>query len=289
MKDSNGMRLVGIGTILAGTLPWTWSCTPVVPGPDDAAPPDIPPASTFVMDFSDFDGEEAPKLAVDWADPATMQAGPGGNWTWAATNVGVWNLIVMVGLAVPVTAFLESFNHVPAQEADGSWVWSYEVNVGGVMHTAELHALAVAGDIEWDMFISKEGFYTDFNWFSGVSNLIGTEGTWTLNKGPDDPGPLVGIDWHRNPANETGDIRYTNIVPDGPENGGYIFHGITIDPPFDAFYEIYNQGRDNLTEIEWNRTTKDGQIRDPWHFDDDDWHCWDAALQNLECSPASPQ
>jgi hypothetical protein len=211
-----------------------------------------------------------------------MQTIPGGNWSWAAFHVGVWNVIITVGLAVPVTAFVESFNHIPEQQPDGSWVWSYEVTVGGIVHSAELHALAVGGDIEWNMYVSKEGFYADFNWFSGVSNLISTEGTWTLNRAPDDPSPFVGIEWHRDPATETGEIKYTNIVPDGPENGGYIHHGIT-DEAFDAFYEIFNKGQSNVINIEWSRTTKDGRVKDPAHLGSENWHCWDSALQDIEC------
>jgi hypothetical protein len=284
MIDSRALRLVTSWVLLVGTLPWATGCnTNVQPVPGDE-PPEIPPASTLVMDFDEFaaqDGGAAKGHPTNY-DLTTMQAAPGSNWSWAALKVGVWSVVITVGLVVPVAAFLESFNHEPQQQSDGSWVWSYDVNVGGVTHTAELHALAVGGDIEWNMFISKEGHYTNFNWFSGVSNLIATEGTWALNKNPDDPTPLVGIDWTRNPADETGDIRYTNIVPGGPENGGYIYHGITTDA-FDAFFEIYNKGQDSLTYIEWNRTTKDGRIEDSARFGDEEWHCWDTDLQNTDC------
>lgn len=289
MNDPKAFRLASIGILLVGTLPWAAGCnTNVQPAPDDEQPPEIPPASTFVMDFSDFTAGGAPKLASDHVDPTTLQALPGGNWGWAALNAGVWNVIITVGLSVPVAAFLESFNHVPERQPDGSWVWSYDVNVGGIIHSAELHALAVGGDIQWAMFISKEGFYNRFNWFSGVSNLIGTEGTWTLNKDPDDATPFIGIEWHRNPQDETGDIKYTNVVPGGPENGGYIFHGITGET-FDAFYDIFNKGQENLTTIEWSRVSKDGRVKDPAHFGDEDWHCWDTDLQDVECPSSSEE
>ncbi|UCC31100.1 MAG: hypothetical protein JSU86_02250 [Phycisphaerales bacterium] len=281
MNDSRALRLVTSCVLLIGMLPWATGCRTNMQ-PDGEEAPEIPPASTFVMDFSDFVDGGASKLALDRTDPTTMQLIVRANWGRAALKVGIWNAIITVGLAVPVAAFLESFNHIPEIQTDGSWVWSYEVSVTGVIHTAELHALVVDGNVEWNMFISKEGFYTDFNWFSGLSNLAGTEGTWTLNKDPDDPTAFVGIEWHRNLQDETGDIKYTNIVPDGPENGGYIFHGITGEA-FDAFYEIFNKGQDNLTNIEWSRTTKEGRIRDPAHFSDEDWRCWDTALLDIEC------
>ncbi len=252
------------------------------PSPQGAQAPTIPPASTFVMSFGDFAGSPAAKTLP--SETQMAQAGTSHeNWDWAAGNVGAWNTLITVTLAVPVSAFLESFNHQPTQQPDGSWVWSYSVDVAGVTHTARLKALAVGGDINWDMFISKQGFYTDFHWFSGVSNLVSTAGTWTLNLNPSNPTPAVGIEWHRNPADQTGDIKYTNIVPDGPENGGYIAYGTTTSTPYDAFYDIYNKGRDNLTEIEWARPAGQGRVSDPYHFGDSDWHCWDASHADVTC------
>ena len=281
MRNSNALRIVTACVFVLGMLPWGTGCgTNLQPPPD--VPPELPPADTLVMDFGDFANGDAGKRAFDRNDATVAQVGAGENWRWAALHVGVWNVIITVGLVVPVAAFLESFNHTPEQQEDGSWVWSYDVTVGGVVHSAALHALAVGGDIEWRMVVSKEGFYSDFEWFTGVSNLIGTEGAWTLNKNPDDPGPFVGIEWHRDPDSETGDLKYTNIVPSGPENGGYIFHGTTGEA-HNAFYDIYNKGQDNLKNIEWNRMTKDGRIRDPARFGNDAWHCWDTALQDVEC------
>jgi len=260
----------------------TTGCAMNGPSTTGDDPPEIPPASTFVMEFDEFTSGGTAKLVDDGPNPISQQVITNGNWGWGALHVGVWNIIVTVGMTVPVAAFLESFNHVPEQQSDGTWVWSYEVTVSGVLHTAELHASTVDGNIEWNMFISKEGFYDAFNWFSGVSNLPGTEGTWTLNNTPDNPTPLLSIEWHRDAVSETGDIRYTNIVPDGPENGGYIFFGVTENTR-DAFYEIFNKGENNTINIEWSRTGKDGRIRDMAHFGDDQWRCWDTALQDTAC------
>jgi hypothetical protein len=272
-------RLCGLVALMV-LMPWFSGCTNV---PGGGNPPEIPPASTLVMDFDDFTESGEPKpsgieVRAD-GDPFMRQ-----NWGWAVTHVAVWNTVITVGLAVPVIAFLESFNHEPERQEDGTWVWAYDVEVVGVPHHAELHAQTVDGDIHWAMFITKEGFYEDFNWFTGVSNLPATEGTWTLFREPDDPSPLIDIDWHRNPVEETADIKYTNVVPDGPENGGFIFYGVTQETPFDAFYEIFNKGQDNTTKIEWNRESKEGRVRDPRHFGDDEWRCWDDELKDVACS-----
>ena len=256
--------------------------------------PQIPPLSTFLMDFDDFIGQGLVHVTPEYTVVTLPDSGgflkttlSKDNWGWAAFHVGVWNVIITVGLAVPVAAFAESFNHEPQQPADGSWRWSYEVTVSDDEYTAELRGEIDNFGTEWEMYISKYEdtvvVFEDFLWYFGEADLFLTEGTWTLNKDPEDPTPFVGIEWHRNLGDDPADIKYTNIVPDGPENGGYIFYGTTTDTTYDAFYHIYNKGYDNLTEIEWNRTTKDGQVKDPHHYGDQEWHCWDGDREDIEC------
>ncbi|MFQ5637731.1 MAG: hypothetical protein ACE5IR_07010 [bacterium] len=251
-------------------------------GPDETAtPPDIPPASTFVMGFSDFTSSNMSAFAVR-ANGEVDQSAARQHWGWAGANIVVWNTLLTVTLVTPVAAFVESFQHQPVQQPDSSWVWSYNFRVLGVQHTAELHAKIISSGVRWDMFISKENGFTNLHWFFGESNLTGTEGTWTLNKA-DGTTPFLFIEWQRNPQNGTENIKYTNIIPDDPENGGFIFYGKTDETPFDAFYDIFNKGKDNHTRIEWNRETKEGRVQDSFHFGDSDWRCWDRNLEDADC------
>lgn len=275
MRFVNKRRLVYLATMVIGLAFAIFGCD------TQNQPPQIPPESTFVMDFSDFEGSNT-QLAPE-EDAQIDVTATYANWGWAITNVAVWNIVLTVTLVVPVAAFHESFNHQPTLQPDNTWVWPYSFTVWGFVYNAELHAETVAGNTEWSMYISKEGVYADFLWFSGVSNLPLTEGTWTLNKDPNDPTPFIGIEWHRDPIDGTADIKYTNIVPGGSENGGYIFYGITNETPYDAFYDIYNKGKDNHTDIEWNRTTLEGRVRDPWFYGDNDWRCWNGDLENIPC------
>lgn len=242
--------------------------------------PDLPPVSTFLMDFSDFSQEGQPLQSADSesADAGLSKA----NWTWAAANVLVWNTLITFGFAIPVAAFLEAFNHEPVRQPDGRWLWDYNFTVD-VIHLAELYGKVEDDEVVWEMYVSREGGYTDFLWYSGRSALDGSEGTWTLNQDPDNPIPMIGIAWHRDTQAGTADIQYTNIVPDGPENGGYIKYGVTGGDPYDAFYDIYNKGKDNHTNIEWSLNDKDGRVKDPDHFGDGEWHCWNNVLDDVDC------
>jgi len=240
-------------------------------------PPTLPPIETFVIDFSDYqDTGSLTKLAQNHT---TLSKN---NWGWSALNIAVWNTIITVGLAVPVTAYVNSFSDTtPERLEDGTWVWTQNYKIFNVNYTAKLHGKLDTDGVEWKMYISQGNGYQDFLWFTGVSDLLVTEGSWVLYNSPNDPTYLLRITWHRNTQEETADIQYMNIIPDGPENGGYILYGITNETPYDAFYDIYNKGQDNHTNIEWSRTTKEGRVKDPLHFGNDDWHLWDSNLEDL--------
>ncbi len=237
--------------------------------------PELPPMSSFIMDFSDFIGGTTKSYVLN----ETYK-----NRNQAVAHVAIWNTVIFLHAAVPVAAFIGAFNHEPVPQSDGSWKWSYEVTVGMNTYTANLFGQGKGMEVEWRMYISKTGAgaYSDFLWFSGNSHIAGIEGTWTLYKSPAENIPYIGIDWF-NHVDGTSGITYTNIVPDGPENGGYISHGITGETPFNAFYKIYDKGRNNLVQINWNRMTGAGQISNPIFFGDDNFYCWNEAGADISC------
>lgn len=253
---------------------------------NDQDGPAIPASDTFVMETDAITAPVTAAATTGGFSTADITLLSTSNHNFAAFNVGVWNAVIVVGLAVPVAAFLESFNHRPVRLLDGRWLRSYIVNVGGVMHTAQLYASLEGDEVHWEMVISKARYYKNFTWFTGVSRLDGTSGYWILNKNPQEPVNLLRIDWHKDFSSHTGEIKYTNIEPDSVENGGYINYGATsLDTSGvsnDAFYDIYNKGQDDLIEIEWNRSSRAGRVRNLRHFGNEDWHYWDSAFQDTD-------
>jgi len=280
MLTTRGTFLILLIISLAAAAVFLFACSEDDPTGPESEAPQIPPLTSFLMDFSDFPAEG--KRSTE-QHSAGMRSLTQDNYNWAAVHVGVWNLLITVGMAVPVASFVESFAHRPVQQPDGSWLWSYDLTVDGDLYSAALRGTIDNSGTEWAMSISKAGEYADFVWYSGQADLFLTEGSWTLNKHPEDPVPLVLIEWHRSIEDSTGDIRYTNIEPGGAENGGYIYYGTIQDTVYDAFYDIYNNTQDNLIDIEWNLTDQDGRIKDAVHFQDEDWHCWDEEHQDIDC------
>jgi hypothetical protein len=155
------------------------------------------------------------------------------------------------------------------------------VKVGFVVYEAELTGYLETDSVVWEMQITKGTDFADFLWYYGKSALNETGGYWILQENPLNPNSLLRIDWNKY-ADSTSDIRYTNIRPGAPENGGYIFYGTELTD-LDRFYHIYNKGADNLTKIEWSSVNKNGRVKDPYHFVDADWHCWDTSLMDVVC------
>ena len=257
-----------------------FSCSDDEPNAPTGQAPTIPPQTTFIMDFSDFPDTTSPAAFAKLLSPDTLQRT---NWGWAALNVGVWNIVLTITLVVPVAAFAEAFNHEPIQQPDESWLWTYDVTIGSIVHTAKLFGKSISDGVEWRMLLTKQGFYEDFEWYTGFSNLPLTEGTWTLNKDPNDPNPFLFIEWNRNPQQNTADIKYTNIIPGDPANGSYIYYGKTNGDPYNRFYDIFGQEENRAINIEWNYENLIGRVMDPLHFGDPDWHCWNEQLFNIDC------
>ncbi len=226
--------------------------------------PVLPPESSFVMDFSDF-------MNTKTVSTQNTQI----NRTLAVAHVAVWNTVIFVNLAVPVATFTEAFNHEPQFQGNGSWKWSYSVNVGVNQYTADLVGTISGANVNWEMFVSKSGNngFSNFLWYTGESSLDGKSGTWTLNREQSNPSPYIGIEWYKNSDEDFG-ITYTNIIPSDSENGGYISHGRDNNLDLNAFYEIFNKGQNNLVEIKWDVTSKEGKIKDPKFYGNDQFHCW---------------
>lgn len=252
-------------------------------------PPELPPKASLLMDFDAFPTpQDTPAMAMinHGAQASICDAS---YYSYAACNVTVWNILITVGLAIPVASFAESFNHTPVLQSDGTWIWSYNVNIGNTSYTASLHGKIVDANVNWNMYISKTGEYTDFNWYSGTSHLSGSYGSWILMNTPNNPTPLLQIDWNYDKTTDTGDLKYTNIVPEGTENGGYIYYGSNNNAlDYDAFYDIYNKGADDLIEIEWQRSMFNGRVKNLNHFGNDDWHYWDSNLQDIDAPAVAP-
>lgn len=234
--------------------------------------PVLPATSSFI-----FPGMDNSQKTIDTKDVS--------NWFIAAADVTVWTSLIKLGLAIPIAAYEEALKQTPRHVSGDKWVWEYSFNFFISSYNVQLYGeFNPENGVDWEMYISKVGGFQDFLWFTGNQDAEGTTGSWILYKSPEVNHELLQIDWTKDLSNNTGTIKYTNIEPEAAENGGYISYGNGQTGDFDAFYDIFNKGLNNLTEIDYNTQFYNGRIKDFNIYSDDIWHCWDEQLLNNDCT-----
>lgn len=237
---------------------------------DNGTAPTLPPSNSMELKMDNFTENKSDS-------PDTS------NWGYSAINVGVWNLILTVNLAIPVASFKEAFNHKAKYISDSEeWLWEYTVNVGNANFKAKLYGKDNGSEVNWRMLLTKTGNYTDFVWYTGTSQKDGLSGQWLLSKNPNAAVDYISIDWEKG-SSDISSIKFTNVENGTAGKGGYIKYGINNNAALNAFYTIYNAEKENFNNIEWSTTNKNGRVKNPIYFNDSNWNCWNSALQNTVC------
>jgi hypothetical protein len=250
---------------------------------DKGNPPALPPVASMTIDFSNFVSKKKSEII---GDTKNLEAVSNNNWQFAATLAGFWNTILTINLIVPVTAFKLAIDNKPVYLDNKKWQWSYSVNVGVATYKARLTGQIRTSDINWEMYVSKEGAgaFAEFLWFSGTSDLDGKGGQWILNYSQSFQEPMLQIDWSVT-GTDIGSIKYTYIreLNDNratePFKGSYIEYGLT-STTLNAFYNVYFYESIFLkafvdAKIEWSTTNHNGHVKAPYHYGDSNWHSWD--------------
>jgi len=241
--------------------------------------PKLPSEKTFVMPFDNAMHDEFGGSSED----RTIA-----NWGHAAGNVLVWNTVLTANLAIPVLAFHAAINHEPLYQGSGIWLWEYSVSdASGTYHAKLYGELLVSEEVKWDMYISKtgSGAFSEVHWYTGITAWDESYAHWTLNHNPYSPTPFIQIDYQKDNGAGVASIRYTNIIPGDAGNGSYIEYREGFEPSgeFDRAYDVFAANVPNLLEILWNSADKHGRVKDPVKFGDQEWHCWDTNLQDVQC------
>ena len=235
--------------------------------------PELPPESSFIVDFQSFvDGK---------GKTAVTQSSTNLNFFIASTNVAIWQTVIAVGMVIPSAVFLHSFKHNPEYLGQNTWSWDYSFPVSGVTHSAKLTGEVIGTEVEWKMYVSKNGAFTDYLWYTGRSKTDGTSGYWVLNDNPTKKGELFRIEWTNDQKGEQS-IRFENLTA-GAENGSFIQYKKTNDSNYDSFFDYYLKSQKTSMEIEWNSSSRDGRVKSQKAFKNLDWQCWNKALVDIDC------
>jgi hypothetical protein len=237
--------------------------------------PELPPAESLVMDFSDFSAQPEGKKSSTSSHL---------NFMLSFTTLTYWNATAILATALPVAAYTHALSHTPEYLEDNIWEWSYEFSHNSMTYMATLTGKKLnEEEFSLEMVISSASMPDEgLKWFDGVVRYDHTSAHWTLYK--DGNLEVLEIVWNKNIETEEADLTYTYVEPEQAETGSYIMWSYLPGEVYDAAYTIsMSQG---MTNIEWNLSTLEGRIKAPAYFEDENWHCWDSfanGLVDIDC------
>ena len=240
--------------------------------------PKIPPAAMFTMPTESFNESKS-----DTEEKTNFE-----NWIHAGLNLLAWNTVVVTHMVAPTAAFANAFNHQGVFIGDATFAWTYQYQappgLGGQKYNITLTGQYINNeeDVAWTMTASQIGGFSNFVWYDGVVAADHSQGRFTLHQHPNNPQAFIQLDYERGASETDASLRFTNIVPNNPNNGQYIEYRTTSDDDLNRAFDVQLEAG-NFLEILWNEPSGYGQVRHPFHFNDAAWHCWNSSQQNMDC------
>ncbi|PIB35389.1 hypothetical protein BFP72_08260 [Reichenbachiella sp. 5M10] len=236
--------------------------------------PTVPSSSTMAPDFGEFN---------DATDEGAREAMVG-NWGYAAINVGVYSSILYQHLVIPVTAFKATVGaEAYFDEETELWVWERNFDVPAQSdYQIKLTADVDGDDVDWKGYISHGTDLDEFMWFEGESTVNGESGSWMLYESPENPSVWLTSDWTNEDDSDIAHVTFT-VQKEGDNEGSSIEYEADASTDLDRMVTIYDASIDNEVSIMWSQASGQGRVMSEAHFQDSEYHCWDADLMDTEC------
>lgn len=240
---------------------------------DPGKAPQLPPLSSMLMDFSAINHDDT-STNRNWVDYL--------NWSHSFHTILGWKLASSYSITVPWTIFSDAINHEAIYSTDGHhWIWNYTVNEFYSVYDANLTGEVQNDSVYWEMKISQKDGYQNFLWFYGKSAINNSGGYWILMDSHLNAFETLRIDWLEG-SEPKGYIKYTSLNSLYIKKDNFLFFEKTSGLN-NRHYIFYSHLSDNFTDIEINLEGRDGRVKDPDNFNDDNWHCWDSDKADTEC------
>ena len=177
--------------------------------PDPTFPGQTPSTATMQIDLSELNDSGSP-----------LAAGP--CHTGSFLLVSIANGLVATALILPIATLGATVQNEPVYVGNQTWRWSASGGSGSNAWSAEFDGhLASAVSVEWTMRVSGTTLdLDDFVWYTGLSNLAASSGSWTFY----DPSDLdeVGETMYSTydvPSADVGTLTFENRNDDSDGNG----------------------------------------------------------------------
>jgi len=232
--------------------------------------PELPPAESLMMSFSDFD---APR------GDAKASGEPHLNFNYAFTSLVFWSGASAITMALPVAAYGYALEQDPVSLGDNSWEWKYDFQWSGLSYTATLTATRINNEeFSVEMLIALAATPDQgVRWFDGVVRYDHTQANWTIYR--DGSIEVLEIAWTKDFELGDASLLYTYVEAEMVETGSYIRYEYAPLEVYDASFTVSRST--GTTLIQWNTSNKEGRVQDEAKFGDAEWNCWDSLEMGL--------
>ncbi len=247
-------------------------------GSVSGAPP-LPPDESMTVDLSIFDEE----LDGGIRAPAAATYLNFGN---AAVRVASINAALAAAVAPPATLFAAARLYEPTPQSDGSWVWSYSVDIEYVTFTASLTGMMEGDETRWSMVVSANAPLrpvASFLWYQGVCTEMNTSGTWEFFDitTPTEQNPTATVEWTADVDNKTAHLLLKNVDtrPDAKYTGDILDYTVGSEI---ASIIYADASESEVWSITWGTETGEGSLRVP-EYNGGEKACWNNLKQDVTC------
>lgn len=240
--------------------------------PKEKIPPVIPSVESLNFDFSYFEENNT----------------TGTYYSYAAEQISAWKALLTDSIDIQNSSLKEtSYNDFIFQK-DETWLMNFDFIVENIKFTANFFGIIEHDTTLFKTFLYSDAADTTLVFLDGKFYDDSKTGHWILNKPGFDEDTVfteikfMSVDWYVDSLDQK-EIKFTDNQI-GLSNLNYILYKDSTDGQFNAYVNIYVSGNDNYSIIEWNKSTKEGRVKDFLHFNDENWHCWDNNYLNIDCN-----
>ncbi len=210
------------------------------------------------------------------------------NYDFAASEILEWKSLLTDSLSFHKKILEETQAYKFEFQKDNIWLIDFNFYFNDKNYDAKLMGIVSQDSVMYKGFLSyiKElDTISDMLFITGKVYDNKTE-EWKFNKPEriDDiikPVHFLTI----NAAKDTLNIPFVKFTNNqsGENNLNYILKKEVINSTYKLLVDVFNKGSDNNTIIKWHQTNKIGRVKDPIHFGNENWHCWDENLIDVNC------
>ncbi len=274
----NSIKII-LSILVVATLFQSCLEVPVNDAPDGMVAPEIPPMEMHTLPTENLRTTNTDTTAAQSAGQTYH------NWWHAGVNLAVWSVVSYVAIAPPTAAFQRAFYEQSQYVGNSTFKWEYRYTDpnNGKKFDVELTGQYISNlqEVYWEMTASQVGGFSNFVWYTGTTAVGFASGSFTINKNPQNPSPELKLEYTK-PNSYESTLRITNVAPNNPNNGDYIEYRTNLNDYYDKAFDL-KHGANNLLEINWSEALRDGQVRHPQRFNDNDWHCWNTNQLDVAC------